>query len=380
MQERIPQMDYQTVRRALHRIPELGFEEVETQAFILDQIRQMPQDHLQLKKWKTGILVRVAGTDPKQTIGFRTDIDGLPVVEKTGYPFRSEHEGMMHACGHDFHMTIALGVLEQFALRPARDNLLFLFQPAEEGPGGAVPMMESEAFRAWRPDFMFALHVSPEFDTGVVATKKGTLFANTSELFIDFYGKSGHAAYPHQASDSIVAAAHFIAAIQTIVSRRVNPLDSAVVTIGKMYGGTKQNIIAGHARVEGTIRTLDQETMRMIKDEIERQVKAVELAFHCQAKIDYGANYYQVYNKERYIRPFIDFCRRQNTPIVICGDSMTGEDFGYFLKEIPGFMFWLGVGHTSGLHSDDFKPDEAALARGVSVVSGYIRAFPSSEA
>ncbi|TGB00160.1 amidohydrolase [Sporolactobacillus shoreae] len=365
-------MDYIAVRRALHKIPEVGFEEVETQAFLLEQIKKMPQEHLQIKKWRTGLFVKVSGTAPSKTVGFRTDIDALPVQEKTGYSFASKHDGKMHACGHDFHMTVALGVLEKVASHPIKDNVVFIFQPAEEGPGGAIPMMESSEFKEWKPDFVYALHVSPEFPAGTVATKEGILFANTSELFIDFTGKGGHAAYPHLTYDTIVAACSFVTGIQSIVARRVSPLNSAVLTIGKMSGGTKQNIIAEHARVEGTIRTLDQKTMALIKEDIERHVQATEIAYHCTATIDYGANYYQVYNKREYVDPFIDFCKAQAYPYVICGDAMTGEDFGYFLKDIPGFMFWLGVGNTSGLHSADFKPDESALAQGVRVVSGYL--------
>lgn len=366
-------MDYIGIRRALHQIPELGFEEVETQAFLLDQIQRLPRDRIQVKKWKTGLLVRVSGTNPSKLIGFRTDIDALPVKENTGYDFQSKHEGKMHACGHDFHMTIALGALENIVLHPVKDDTLFIFQPAEEGPGGALPMLASDEFKTWKPDLIFALHVSPEFPAGTVATKEGILFANTSELFIDFNGKGGHAASPHLTHDTIVAASHFIVGLQTIVARRVNPLHSAVLTIGKITGGFKQNIIAEHARVEGTIRTLSQDTMALIKDDIERQVKAIEIAYQCKGIIDYGANYYQVFNRKQYVDPFIRFCKDKDLPYVICDDAMAGEDFGYFLKEIPGFMFWLGIGKTSSLHSADFKPDEAALAQGVKVVSAYIR-------
>ncbi|MET1248024.1 N-acetyldiaminopimelate deacetylase [Sporolactobacillus sp. STCC-11] len=366
-------MDYIGIRRALHQIPELGFEEVETQAFLLEQIQRLPQDRIQMKKWKTGLLVHVSGTDPSKLVGFRTDIDGLPVKENTGYDFQSKHEGKMHACGHDFHMTIALGALENIVLHPVKEDTLFIFQPAEEGPGGALPLMASDEFKTWKPDLIFALHVSPEFPAGTVATKEGILFANTSELFIDFNGKGGHAASPHLTHDTIVAASHFIVGLQTIVARRVNPLHSAVLTIGKITGGFKQNIIAEHARVEGTIRTLSQDTMALIKDDIERQVKAIEIAYQCKGTIDYGANYYQVFNRKEYVDPFICFCKDKDFPYVICDDAMAGEDFGYFLKELPGFMFWLGIGKTSSLHAADFKPDEAALAQGVKVVSAYIR-------
>ncbi|WP_028982917.1 N-acetyldiaminopimelate deacetylase [Sporolactobacillus terrae] len=366
-------MDYVAVRRALHQIPELGFEEVETQAFLLDQIKQLPQGRIQIKKWKTGLLVRVAGTHPTKVIGFRTDIDALPIKENTGYSFQSKNVGNMHACGHDFHMTIALGALEDVVLHPVKEDVLFIFQPAEEGPGGALPIMSSSEFQNWKPDSIFALHVSPEFPAGTVATREGILFANTSELFIDFFGKGGHAASPHLTHDTIVAASHFVMGLQTIVARRVNPLHSAVLTIGKISGGTKQNIIAEHARVEGTIRTLDQETMKAIKADIERHVQAVETAYQCKGEIDYGANYYQVFNRKEYVDPFIQFCRQNKYPLELCDEGMAGEDFGYFLRDFPGFMFWLGVGKTANLHSADFKPDEAALAQGVKVVSTYIR-------
>ncbi|MFT8870932.1 MAG: N-acetyldiaminopimelate deacetylase [Sporolactobacillus sp.] len=367
-------MDYVAIRRALHQIPELGFEEWKTQAFLQEQIAHFPhQERLTIKTWKTGLLVHVQGQHPCRTLAYRTDIDALPVTEQTGYSFASQHEGRMHACGHDFHMTIALGVLEKLLEEPIDDSVLCIFQPAEEGPGGALPMLASEVFNAWRPDFIIGLHVSPDFPTGMIATRAGSLFANTSELFIDFFGKGGHAATPQLTHDTIVAAAEFILGLQTIVARRVAPLKSAVVTLGKMSGGTKQNIIADHARVEGTIRTLDQETMALIKAEIESRVQAIEIAYHCRSQIDYGANYYQVFNCAEHVLPFIDFLKDRDYPHVVCGESMTGEDFGYFLKELPGFMFWLGVGKTSALHSADFKPDEAALDQGVRVVVDYLR-------
>ncbi|MFC7392382.1 N-acetyldiaminopimelate deacetylase [Scopulibacillus cellulosilyticus] len=366
-------MDLIETRRALHRIPELGFNEVKTQSLLLNKIRQMPQEHLEIKTWRTGILVKVTGTNPVKTIGYRCDIDGLPIYEETGYSFQSEHEGQMHACGHDFHMTIALGILDKLSHQPVKDNVVVIFQPAEEGPGGARPMLESEAFKAWRPDVIFALHIAPEYPTGMVAVKKGLLFANTSELFIDLKGKGGHAAYPHLANDMVVAASAFVTQIQSIVARRINPLDSAVITIGKISGGTKQNIIAEEARIEGTIRALDPKTMADIKKHIESHVAGIEASYQCEASIDYGANYYQVYNEHKLTESFINFCKENNFPLTICSEAMTGEDFGYFLKEIPGFMFWLGVDSEAGLHAAKLMPHEEAIGHAVDIVSGFIR-------
>lgn len=365
--------DFIEIRRALHQIPELGFEEVKTQAFLLEYIRGLPQDRLEIDTWRTGIFVKVRGTNPSKTIGWRTDIDGLPIKEETGYEFCSRHDGNMHACGHDFHMSIALGLLTQFACDPAAADLLFLFQPAEEGPGGALPMLESEPFRNWRPDELYGLHIAPEYPVGTVAAKEGLLFANTSELFIDLKGKGGHAAYPHQANDMVVAASHLVTQIQTIVARNVDPLDSAVVTIGKITAGTKQNIIAERARIEGTIRTLSQKSMGQVKQRIEALIRGVETGFDCEASIDYGSSYLQVTNDAELTKAFLAFC--ETYPGIspqICGAAMTGEDFGYFLKQIPGMMFWLGVSSDYGLHSAKLDPDEAAIPKAIGLVKAFL--------
>ncbi len=166
----------------------------------------------------------------------------------------------MHACGHDFHMSIALGVLTHFVHHSIKDDLLFIFQPAEEGPGGAEPMLKSDIMKEWKPDMILALHIAPEYPVGTIAIREGLLFANTSELFIDLKGKGGHAAYPHQTNDMIIAACSLVTQLQTIISRNVDPLDSAVITIGKITSGTVQNIIAEKARLDGTIRALSAES------------------------------------------------------------------------------------------------------------------------
>jgi N-acetyldiaminopimelate deacetylase len=361
------------IRRDLHQIPEIGFQEKKTQQYLLNYLATLPQEHLEVSTWKTGIFVRVAGENPTKTIGYRTDIDGLPITEETGLPFASTHEGKMHACGHDVHMSIALGVLTHFTHHRVDDHLLFLFQPAEEGPGGALPMMEAEQFQKWKPDFIVALHVAPEYPVGTIATREGILFANTSELFIDLHGKGGHAAFPHETKDMIVAASHLVTQLQTIVSRNVNPLDSGVITIGKITGGTVQNIIAEKARLEGTIRTLSDNTMTVMKSRIEAIVSGIKAAFECKATIDYGSNYRQVDNEPKLTREFMTFIE-ENTDVTVidCDKAMTGEDYGYFLKEVPGFMFWLGVASENGLHHAKMAPDEAAIGQAIDLLTSYL--------
>lgn len=360
------------LRRQFHQIPEPGFAEVKTQQLILSYLATLPSRRLKIKTWRTGILVKIPGRNPNKCIGYRTDMDGLPIEEQTTYEFPSRHEGYMHACGHDMHMAIALGILTHFVHHEIDDDLLFIFQPAEEGPGGALPMLESEEFRAWKPDLIFALHIAPEYPVGTIATRTGILFANTSELFIDLIGTSGHAALPHRANDMVIAASQLAIQLQSIVSRNIDPLDSVVLTIGKMEAGTKQNVIAGKGRLEGTIRTLSKEAMEKVKARIESIVRGIEVGFDCKASIDWGANYAQVYNHPEVTRTFMDFITSHTEyKLNECREAMTGEDFGYFLSEIPGMMFWLGVETPYGLHHPKIEPNEDAIPVAIDIMTRY---------
>ena len=358
------------IRRDLHQIPELGFKEFKTQEYLLDYLLSLPHGRIQFKKWETGIFVKVNGTNPTQMIGYRADIDGLPIVEETEVPFKSKHETEMHACGHDFHMSIALGVLTHFVKHPIRDDLLFIFQPAEEAPGGAEPMLKSDVMKEWWPDMIMALHIAPEYPVGTIALKEGLLFANTSELFIDFKGKGGHAARPHLTNDMTIAACTLVTQLQSIVSRNIDPLDSVVITVGKIASGTVQNIIPETARLEGTIRTFSDETMVQVKQRILDMVKGIEIGFQCEASVDFGAMYHQVVNEAVLTREFMEFVDLQtDVNVVECREAMTGEDFGFMLKEIPGFLFWLGVDSEYGLHHAKMSPNEDAIEVAIEMIS-----------
>lgn len=357
-------MDLIEIRRELHRIPEIGFQEFKTQQYLLKLIRSMPQERLEIIEWKTGLAVKVSGNDADKLLAWRTDIDGLPIEEKTGLPYHSVHAGFMHACGHDIHMANAFGLLRNLVNNPIKQDVLVLFQPAEEGPGGALPFREwlkTERPDLW-PDQIFALHIAPELPVGTVSTRPGLLFANTSELFIDLHGKGGHAAFPHNTEDMAVAGANLLMQLQTIVSRNINPMDSAVLTVGKFTAGTVQNIIAENARLEGTIRTLNNESMLKMKERIEAICKAVEIGFNCRISIDYGASYREVENNEALAEDFLAFAASLDGITAVRADAaMTGEDFGYFTEQIPGLMFWAGVNSEFGLHHAKLNPDEKIL-------------------
>ena len=365
------------VRRDLHKIPEIGFQEFKTQAYLLDFIAQLPQDYLQVIKWETGLVVAIEGMNPKKTIGWRTDIDALPILEETALAFASEHNGFMHACGHDCHMAIALGLVEAFANERPMHTVVVYFQPAEEGPGGAEPMLNwlKQEHPQLVADEIYALHIAPEYPVGTIATKPGLLFANTSELIIDLKGIGGHAAYPHKTRDMTVAAAHLIVQLQTIISRNMNPMDSAVITIGKLQSGTVQNIIAENARLEGTIRTLNAEVMAEVKHRIEAICAGIEAAFECTVMIDYGSMYFEVNNDEACANRILQFADEfDGTVAYECPAAMTGEDFGYFIKDIPGAMFWTGANSSFGLHHAKMSPDESLIQLNQKFVEQFIRA------
>jgi N-acetyldiaminopimelate deacetylase len=254
-----------------------------------------------------------------------------------------------------------------------KDDLIFLFQPAEEGPGGAEPMMKSVEFQTWRPDTIFALHIAPEYPVGTIATRPGILFANTSEINIELIGKAGHAAYPHQTNDMVVAATQLFTQLQTIISRNINPLDSAVLTVGKLEAGTKENIIAGRAMLNGTIRTLSMETMKKVQQRVKEIVAGIGTSFQCEANLSWGMQYVDVTNHDAVTNQFMSWVK-ENTAyqLIACREAMTGEDFGYFLKEIPGFLFWLGVDTPYGLHHSKITPDEKAIGVGIDVMIRYL--------
>lgn len=367
------------IRRDLHQIPELALQEFQTQKYLLQVIRHFKQEYLQIRtvaSLPTALLVRVRGSKPHKTIGYRADMDGLPVQEQTGLPFASHNQGQMHACGHDLHMTVALGILNYFSEHQPQDNLLFFFQPAEESESGGKKAYEQGIFSdEWRPDEFFALHDTPDLPTGTIGCRLGTLFAGTTEVNIDLYGKGGHAAYPQRANDMVVAASALIEQIQTIVSRSIDPVAGGVITIGKVEAGTIRNVIAGHAHLEGTIRGLTQKMIERI-DERLREVTA-GIARSYNAKVDLELNqggYWPVENDPQITTEFINYMKK-NTQIDYqeTQPAMTGEDFGYLLAQIPGTMFWLGVDDDSQLHSATFNPHEEAIDSGIKAMVGFLQ-------
>lgn len=370
-------LDLIKTRRELHQIPEIGMEEIKTQAYLLDKIKTLLAecDFVELRTWKTGILVHFAGTAPEKTIGWRTDIDGLPIDEETGLPFASQHQGRMHACGHDFHMTIALGLLEKVAEQQPKNNLLILFQPAEENLAGGKLMYDAGAFADWLPDEFYALHIRPDLKVGDIATNKSTLFAGTCEVQLTFTGQGGHAAFPHTANDALVAASHFVTQVQTVVSRNVDPIEGAVVTFGSFHAGTANNVIAETAHLHGTIRSLTAEMGELAQKRVKAIAEGIAAGFGLTLDLQFiQAGYLPVENNPELAQELMDFYQAdQETNLIDIAPAMTGEDFGFLLSKVPGVMFWLGVDTAYPLHNPKISPDEQALPFAVEKVSRFIK-------
>lgn len=364
------------IRRDLHLIPEVGLEEYKTRDYLLKIIQQLPQEQLEIKVDETAILVKVNGTEGNRTIGWRTDIDGLPVVEKTDLAFESTHEGRMHACGHDVHMAITLGILTHFSEHPAKDHLVFFFQPAEETVSGAKIYYDKGFLNEWMPDEFYALHVDPNRPVGTIATKEGTLFASTCDLTVDFHGIGGHAAYPQESNDMVVAASQFVNQVQTIVSRNVNPVEGAVVTLGSFHAGTTGNVISDHARIEGTIRALTKDMSYRVQKRFKEIAQGIEMTYQCKVDVDlnmYG--YLPVINTPKETEAFVQFMKnRADVHYEEAGTAMTGEDFGYLLDKVPGTMFWLGVDTPYGLHHPQMSPKEEAIPFAIKAVRDFLEA------
>lgn len=374
-----------TIRRYLHQIPELALQEYETSATLKTIIAQFDQQYLEVitvSDLPTAILVKVQGKNARRTLGYRTDIDALAVTEDNDLAFKSIHPGKMHACGHDIHMTVALGLLSYFASHQPTDNIIFIFQPAEENFAGGMRLYQSGILSGPNHiDELYALHTNPDLAAGTIGCRNGTLFAGTTEIHAEFTGISGHAAFPHQANDMVVALSQWLVQLQTIVARNVDPIKGGVVTIGNVSAGTANNVIAGSAQAHGTIRALQQDTIDLIKMRVEAITRGIEVSFGCQIELTLNQDgYFPVVNESKITQRFIKYV--ENNPeikYIETQPAMTGEDFGYLLSKIPGMMFWLGVDSPASLHSSKYVANEDAIMAAVKTMIGFIESRMKEE-
>ncbi|MBV8332134.1 MAG: amidohydrolase [Candidatus Eremiobacteraeota bacterium] len=365
------------LRRAIHRRPELGFEEHETAALIERELDALGIPHRRLAT--TGVVGVVAGTHPGRVAALRADMDALPVGERTGLPFASEVEGKMHACGHDAHTAMLLGAARVLSQR--RDELhgttVLIFQPAEEGPGGAEPMIAEGALDDPKVEAIAMLHVDPRLEPGAIGIAPGPVNASTDELYLTVRGKGGHGAYPHTAVDAIPAAAAIVLALQNIAARETDPLKSVVVTIGTIAGGYRNNVIADEVQMSGTLRALDPAIRDGLEARVRRIVDGVAAAYNVAAEIRIVRGYPPVVNDAALAQSFAAYVRAHTQlRVETMPPTMGGEDFAYFAQRVPGVHARLGVrseraGSVHPGHSPEFRIDEAALPAGVTALVAF---------
>ncbi len=360
------------LRRDIHREPELGFDTKKTAEKVLGALDGLPLE-VQTGVAENGIVATLRGKDGGPTVGLRADMDALPIHEETGLPFASEIEGKMHACGHDGHTSMLVGAAH--ALCGMRERLTgtvkFFFQPAEEGGGGGKVMVESGV--ADDVATVFALHLWPGLPFGTAATKAGPIMAAADAFEVTVRGSGGHGAMPHLTADAIAMAAQIVTTLQTVVSREVDPVEPAVLTVGEIRAGSAFNIIPETAWLGGTVRTFNEALRRKMPERIEQLARGVAQGMRGDAAIDYDFSYPVTINDEGAARHAVGVIRElfgEENTLELPNPSMGGEDFAFFLERMPGAFIWLGVGEeVSGLHTPTFAFDEEILPQGSALLT-----------
>lgn len=367
-------------RRDLHMHPELSFKEYRTTEKIKDKLISLGIEIIDIGL-ETGVVGLLKGKEDGPTIALRGDIDALPIQELNDVPYKSKIDGVMHACGHDIHTATVMGaaIILSSIKDELRGNVMFVFQPAEEINKGAKLMVEKGLFTEVKADLIFGLHNNPEIPWGKIAIKKGGLMAAVDTIRMRVKGKGGHGAIPNATRDPIVAASAMIMNLQTIVSRNVSPLDSAVISIGTFNSGTANNVISELVEMTGTVRSFLPETRQMLPKRIKEVLDYTAKAYMVDVELDYIFDLPAVFNSEELTKLAYDATKEivGEEGIIDPIPSMGGEDFSIFTEKIPGFFFWLGVGNkekdmTYVWHSPKFDGDDRALIIGSTVMSNMV--------
>ena len=361
------------IRRDLHAHPELAFEEVRTAGVVAAELTRLGIIH-RTGIGRTGVLGVIEGGRPGPTLAIRADMDALPIHEATGLPFASTVDGKMHACGHDIHTSTLLGVAA--VLRDMAPHLagrvVLVFQPAEEALGGAAAMIADGALEG--VDMALGFHNHPDMPVGRFGYCRGRTLAAADRFTLEVRGRSGHAAHPDDAIDPIVAAAAFVASAQTVVSREIDPLHPAVVTIGMFHGGTAPNIIPETVELRGTVRTLHTDARDTAEAALARLAKGLEAMHRVTCRLTYSRGVPPLVNADSVLDPAMASVGRQFGAAAIEEGvpSMGAEDFAEFAERVPGFQLRIGsgaAGRNDHLHNHDYQPDERCIGLGVQALS-----------
>ncbi|MBD3334380.1 MAG: amidohydrolase [Candidatus Eisenbacteria bacterium] len=374
-------------RRTLHQNPELGFKEERTAALVAEELRRAGLDEVRTGVAGTGVVgvLRAPNRPHSGALLLRADMDALPIQEENPHlDFASRVPDVMHACGHDGHTAILLAAAHAAAAARGQlsGDLVFVFQPAEEGPGGALPMIKEGVLEQPRVRGAVGLHIDTHQPVGRLQTGAGPVMAAADEFTLRIVGRGGHGAYPHQAVDAVVAGSQVVTALQTLVSRDTNPAEKAVVTTGSFHSGHNFNIIAEEAQLRGTVRTFDPALRDHLKRRIGEVARGVCDALGARCEYHYEEHYPPVVNdaamSDRLVRAAEPLFGREAIQTDLL--SMGGEDMAYFLREVPGVFFFLGArneatGCHHSMHSPHFDFDEEALPLGAEIFLRFAEAF-----
>ena len=358
------------LRQDLHRIPETAYTEEKTSRYVAAYLKSVG---LEVKTGiaRTGVVGLLEGGHSGRTLMIRADMDALEITEETGLDFASTHEGVMHACGHDAHMSMVLTAAT--ILNEMKDHLKgtikFLFQPAEEGPGGAGAMIDEGVMEDPHVDYAIGCHVWPDIPEGTIGVRPGPLMAAMDRFDLKIIGKGGHGAMPHQCVDALEVGCQVVNALQRIVSRQMDPISPAVVTVGSFHAGEAFNVIPGTAEMCGTARTFDRAVWERFPQQMERIVRGVCESMGASYELDYVHGFPPLVNDAEVSR-LVQGCAEETVgkeKVIEPEPTMGGEDMALFLEKAKGCFFFLGVGHEGGapLHNAEFDFNENALSLGV---------------
>jgi N-acetylcysteine deacetylase len=362
------------IRRHLHQYPELSHEEYETTDYIRTLLQDADIRIASQFELRTGLIAEIGAIQGEPVIALRADIDALPIQEETGLSYASRIPGRMHACGHDFHTAVMLGAA---LLLKERENELqgtvrFIFQPAEEKAAGAEKVIGSGALEG--VSAIYGLHNKPDLPVGTLGIRSGPLMAAADGFLVELEGVGSHAAVPEAGTDPIVAAAQLITSLQSIVSRNISPLDSAVVSVTRLNSGTAWNVIPEKAVLDGTVRTFDEQTRKKVRERFQDIVNGTATAFGVKASLRWLQGPPPVINDERLAMAAKETAERLGLTVITPKPSPAGEDFAFYQKRIPGFFAFVGTSGPKEWHNPSFDVDERALPIAASFFSRLAQA------
>jgi amidohydrolase len=366
------QADIAAWRRDIHTHPELLFEVHRTAGLVADKLKSFGVDEIVTGLGRTGVVGIIHGktNESGKTVGLRADMDALPITEATDKPYASTNQGLMHACGHDGHTAMLLGAARYLAeTRNFDGTIAVIFQPAEEGGGGGREMVEDGIMERFDISEVFGMHNMPGIPLGQFAIREGGIMAGTDEFIIDIEGHGGHAAMPHLAVDPVIVSAHIITGLQTLVSRNVNPIRQAVLSVTTVNAGTAHNVIPRTSRLTGTVRTLDEDVRGQMEEGMKRLVPQLAQSFGASASVTYRRGYPVTVNapaQTAFAASIASEIVGETNVDPNVDPTMGGEDFAYMLNARPGAYIFVGNGESSDLHTDTYDFNDEAIPFGVS--------------